>query len=184
MQQTIMSWDGTERPIFTVGMKFVATDKGDDPRLPAVELMKRCLPIALGEGRGSGFDGKVGAALDFAAEALGGLSGGSILTAPNGYTGALTNIMSMSNPGFGEGNKRVAGTCALLIGRWFCAMNLILTQANFDVSRTVLHSSGKPLVCEGQITLQPYKWMTEKELEDCFFFGEGKGTGKASKWVK
>ena len=177
LQQTILSWDGSERPQFTVGLKFVALRSGEDPTYNAVELMKRCMPMR-GSSAANPLINKVGewanSTLSAATSFLGvqgvSLDTSNIIIAPNGYTSALGAIMnydssfSVSQDSI---DSQVQGTCTVVIGKWFRALNQIIIAADFDFSRTTT-VAGSPLFCEGKITFEPYRMITEDEFNSYF----------------
>lgn len=177
VQQTILSWEGSERPQFTVGMKFVAIRPTDDPRIPAMNLMRRCMPTqgnnsilggassALNSLNGMGDFNISSGVIDKVGGFIGATSE-NLLTAPNGYRSVLGTLQagqftrSTSESG-------VEGTCTVTIGKWFRALNQILLSADFDISRATL-PSGVPLYAEGKITFEPYRMITDEEFDSYF----------------
>lgn len=171
VQQTILSWEGSERPQFTVGMKFVAIRPTDDPRIPAMNLMRRCMPstgasapsvVAAAGDMASGIISTVSSALGLGAIDL----NKNLLTAPNGYKSLLGTV----EQGVFSRNVEqsgVEGTCTVTIGKWFRALNQILLSADFDISRATL-PSGVPLYAEGKITFEPYRMITDEEFDSYF----------------
>lgn len=171
VQQTILSWEGSERPQFTVGMKFVAIRPTDDPRIPAMNLMRRCMPstgasapsvVAAAGDMASGIISTVSSALGLGAIDL----NKNLLTAPNGYKSLLGTV----EQGVFSRNVEqsgVEGTCTVTIGKWFRALNQILLSADFDISRATL-PNGVPLYAEGKITFEPYRMITDEEFDSYF----------------
>lgn len=171
IQQTILSWEGSERPQFTVGMKFVAIRPTDDPRIPAMNLMRRCMPStgASAPSLISGAGNIISGAINFVGSAIG--MGAvdvnkNLLTAPNGYK-SLLGTVELGRFGRTIEQSGVEGTCTVTIGKWFRALNQILLSADFDISRATL-PSGVPLYAEGKITFEPYRMITDEEFDSYF----------------
>ena len=177
VQQTILSWEGSERPQFTVGMKFVAIRPTDDPRIPAMNLMRRCMPTqgnnsilggassALNSLNGMGDFNIFSGVIDKVGGFIGATSE-NLLTAPNGYRSVL-GALQAGQFTRSTSESGVEGTCTVTIGKWFRALNQILLSADFDISRATL-PSGVPLYAEGKITFEPYRMITDEEFDSYF----------------
>jgi hypothetical protein len=177
VQQTILSWEGSERPQFTVGMKFVAIRPTDDPRIPAMNLMRRCMPTqgnnsilggassALNSLNGMGDFNISSGVIDKVGGFIGATSE-NLLTAPNGYRSVL-GALQAGQFTRSTSESGVEGTCTVTIGKWFRALNQILLSADFDISRATL-PSGVPLYAEGKITFEPYRMITDEEFDSYF----------------
>lgn len=177
VQQTILSWEGSERPQFTVGMKFVAIRPTDDPRISAMNLMRRCMPTqgnnsilwgassALNSLNGMGDFNISSGVIDKVGGFIGATSE-NLLTAPNGYRSVL-GALQAGQFTRSTSESGVEGTCTVTIGKWFRALNQILLSADFDISRATL-PSGVPLYAEGKITFEPYRMITDEEFDSYF----------------
>jgi hypothetical protein len=68
---------------------------------------------------------------------------------------------------FPTSGKTAAGTCALQIGSWFKATNLICKNVDFSFSREV-STDGFPLFAVGTVVLEPYRMITFEEFRAYF----------------
>lgn len=184
-QQTVMAWEASDQPNFSVPMIISAVNSWDNPLATTTALVRRCLPDAWPGGLlgpPSGYIGVLGAAIKTATETASdsatasaageAVSGGggvkqSIESVVDGLQQDTSSVVSKLR--IAEIDKQVKGTCTVSIGGWFTAPYQLLTNASFTVSRT-LTKMGYPLYCEGTISFRPYRMITEAEFGQYFSY--------------
>lgn len=82
---------------------------------------------------------------------------GSIIQAPLNYG------PKVSVSGVQDVSISAQGTCAMKVGTWFQAFGLVIENAHPKFSAQVI-STGKPLYCEMEISLKPYRAISYGEF--------------------
>ena len=137
--QTILHWNSSERPTFSVNMQFPTWRPGQNNERKAVELSSMPLPGITGFG-----------------------SATVSMSRPAGYHGIETGVTGLGAFRAGNYNKvSVLGTWSLAIGDWFHARNLILTNTSLTESK--IRTSDGPLYITVQCELTPYKMVSWSE---------------------
>lgn len=189
---TLAYWNNSEKPNFSIDLLFVrySMSETNTPLANVKKLVSRCYPLLAAENE----TGIMGGIYNAAASAVGaGFSiGGKIASLLGGYTPsvgvtqALTSaqklgflkapcayspldniegILSQNN--YGTSRKSSDGTWLLKIGEWFCASNLVLQQASFELSKET-SPDGEPLYAQGSVQLESSYLVDNKTYESWF----------------
>ncbi len=74
---------------------------------------------------------------------------------------------TVMHPPWGYKKTSDSGKITVTIGKWFKAVNQVLTSVDFDISTQVV-KNGVPLYCQGSISFEPYQDIFATEIASYF----------------
>lgn len=169
---SVSVWSGTEKPVFSIPITFVATSYKDNVQAKAVKLVSMVYP--------SNQMGLLQGITDSAANAI----GGAIESVSNVFGGSIKQNNGLSKEasfmrqelvapgGFAPMGATAKGTYMLEIGTWFRATGLILQDASIELSKERM-PNGHALWAVVTVTLTPWRLCTQAEFQQYFITGGG-----------
>lgn len=169
---SVSVWSGTEKPVFSIPITFIATSYSDNVQAKAIKLVSMVYP--------SNQMGILQGITDSAANAI----GGAIASVSNTFGGSVTQNTGLSEEasfmrqelvapgGFAPMGSTAKGTYMLEIGTWFRANGLILQDASVELSKERM-PNGHALWAVVTVTLTPWRLCTQSEFQQYFLTGGG-----------
>ena len=144
--QTIVSWTGSQTPMFRFSLIFPALKPGDDVRQVAKALLRCVFPIEPNHGESTAAT----------------IAKNFTLDAPLHYSPG-----SQVNRGIGDEGLTSLGTIAVFVGKWFRVFNCVARSVDVTFSKQMT-PDGVPLLASVGLLIQPAMMWTTKDLEDIF----------------
>jgi hypothetical protein len=197
--QTSASWQGSQKPEFTIDLLFVATNRHLDPRVPVYHLLRGTFPsgeLDQSNAAVKGYTSIINGITDIAANIVGVIGDGlDSVFGGKGNTGTTisnqikssksTSLGQIAPYGFGLDMYKPKDntTCTLSVGRWFRAPELVINSVNPMFSKEVT-KDGFPLYARCSVTLAPYRMVTAEEVKQWFVGADMTGKDEHNKFIK
>lgn len=164
---SVSVWSGTEKPVFSIPITFIATSYKDNVQAKAVKLVSMIYP--------STNPGLLQQYTDEIFQKMGGAIGSVTDVKQNKELAKQAAYMRqelVAPGGYAPQGTTAKGTYMLEIGTWFRATELILQDASMELSKERM-PNGHALWATVTVTLTPWRLCTQQEYQRYFLTSGG-----------